>query len=43
MFPPFEKQVRSLIRILSMRVADFEVTRVGCRIRGLKPDDEIKS
>jgi len=43
MFPPLEKQVRSLMKMLSIKVEDLEEMRVGCRIRGLKPTAEILS
>jgi hypothetical protein len=36
MLPPFEMHDRSLIKILSIRVADVDVRRVGWRIRGRK-------
>ena len=36
-FPPTEEISILLTKILSIRVADFEVTLEGCKIRGVKP------
>ena len=35
--PPLEKQLRSFVKMLSIRVAEVLEIRVGCRIRGLNP------
>ena len=37
MFPPFEKQLRSLMKKLSIRVADLFVIIVGFKMSGLNP------
>ena len=38
--PPMERQLRSLIKMLSMRVAELDENLVGWSIRGLNPNDE---
>ena len=42
-FPPMDSVSMLFTKILSMSVADEAVTRVGCEIRGWKPNDERKS
>ena len=37
MLPPLEQQVRSLVKMLSIRVAELFVRREGCNIKGLNP------
>ena len=37
MLPPLEQQERSLVKMLSIRVAELFVRREGCNIRGLNP------
>ena len=41
--PPVESMPIELTKILSIRVADVAVTRVGCRIRGRKLKLDNKS
>ena len=38
--PPLEKHSTSFVKILSIRVAEFEDTREGCKIRGRKPYED---
>ena len=43
MLPPTVWQVISFMKILSIKVAVFEVTLVGCKINGLKLWEHMRS